>query len=230
MKARLLKLREKVDAMSVRERALLFGAVAAVLAFVFYSALLDPLFIRQKSLRSTISQQQNNVQGIDDEITATVQAYAIDPDLPNKTRLAALKAASERLSENLRAVQTGLVPPERIAPLLGSILEANGKLRLVSLKSLPVSSLTGPLEDASKTPAAAPAPAPASDARSIYRHGVEVSVRGNYLDMINYMDALEAMPTQLFWGKAHLEVEEYPTARLTLTLYTLSLDKKWMKL
>jgi MSHA biogenesis protein MshJ len=55
-------------------------------------------------------------------------------------------------------------------------------------------------------------------------------VRGNYLDMLNYMAALEAMPTQLFWGKAELQVEEYPGARLTLTLYTLSLDAQWMKL
>jgi MSHA biogenesis protein MshJ len=44
------------------------------------------------------------------------------------------------------------------------------------------------------------------------------------------MDALEAMPTQLFWGRAELQVEEYPDARLTLTLYTLSLDRKWIKL
>ncbi|MDL2353629.1 MAG: hypothetical protein QFF03_00065, partial [Pseudomonadota bacterium] len=64
----------------------------------------------------------------------------------------------------------------------------------------------------------------------LYRHGVELTVRGNYLDMVNYMDALEAMPTQLFWGRAELHVDEYPNARLALTLYTLSLDKKWMKL
>jgi MSHA biogenesis protein MshJ len=55
-------------------------------------------------------------------------------------------------------------------------------------------------------------------------------VRGNYLDMIDYMNALETLPTQLFWGGAQLVVEEYPTSRLTLTLYTLSLDPKWLKL
>ncbi|WP_229425003.1 hypothetical protein [Massilia sp. Se16.2.3] len=64
----------------------------------------------------------------------------------------------------------------------------------------------------------------------LYRHGVEVTVRGNYLDMIGYMAALEAMPTQLFWGRAQLEAETWPDSRLTLTLYTLSLDAKWMKL
>jgi MSHA biogenesis protein MshJ len=55
-------------------------------------------------------------------------------------------------------------------------------------------------------------------------------VRGSYLDMVDYMTALESLPTQLFWGKAQLEVEDYPSVRLTLTLYTLSLDEKWMKL
>ena len=81
----------------------------------------------------------------------------------------------------------------------------------------------------------APAAAPAKDAAAkpadlLYRHGVEVTVRGNYLDMVDYMSALEAMPTRLFWGRAQLDVEEYPASRLTLTLHTLSLDRKWMKL
>ena len=64
----------------------------------------------------------------------------------------------------------------------------------------------------------------------LYRHGVELIVRGNYLDMVDYLDALEALPIQLFWTRAALEVEQYPNARLSLTVYTLSLDKKWMKL
>ena len=30
--------------------------------------------------------------------------------------------------------------------------------------------------------------------------------------------------------KAKLDAQQYPNSRLTLTLYTLSLDQKWMKL
>ncbi|MFS2219099.1 hypothetical protein ACCD08_31790, partial [Telluria sp. Tellsp104] len=86
--------------------------------------------------------------------------------------------------------------------------------------------------------AAAAAPAPAAPAPPpvvqspdlLYRHGVELTVRGSYLDMVDYMQALESLPTQLFWGKAQLDAEAYPNVRLTLTLYTLSLDPKWMKL
>jgi MSHA biogenesis protein MshJ len=64
----------------------------------------------------------------------------------------------------------------------------------------------------------------------VYTHGVEIVVDGTYLDMMNYMAALEAMPWQLFWGKAKLDVTSYPESRLALTVYTLSLDKKWLNL
>ncbi|HEX8610492.1 MAG TPA: hypothetical protein VF800_04325 [Telluria sp.] len=228
MKARLLKLQLKIDSLSVRERAILFGAAAGVIAFVLYALLLDPLFLRQKMLRSQISQQQNNMIGIDTEITATVQAAAIDPDQANRARLAAIKANSARLSENLRTVHNSLVAPERIAPLLERILKANSRLRMVGVKSLPVIPYNGSFEaDAAQAGAAVAA---AVSGRAIYAHGFEVTVRGNYLDMVNYMDAMEAMPAQLFWGKAQLEVDTYPEARLSLTIYTLSLDKKWMTL
>jgi MSHA biogenesis protein MshJ len=64
----------------------------------------------------------------------------------------------------------------------------------------------------------------------LYRHGVQVVLQGSYLDMVAYMESLERMPSQLFWGKAKLDAEDYPAARLTLTLYTLSLDTKWISL
>jgi len=92
------------------------------------------------------------------------------------------------------------------------------------LRTLPVEPLAGP---GAPAPAATPAPAAAP---LLYRHGIEVTVRGNYLDMVDYMSALDAMPTRMFWGRAQLDVEEYPAARLTLTLHTLSLDRQWMKL
>jgi MSHA biogenesis protein MshJ len=132
-------------------------------------------------------------------------------------------------------MQKGLVPPERIAPLLESILRANGRLKLVSLKTLPVTTLNDAAAQpaaptATAVPAGAATPPVVKSPDLLYRHGVELTVRGSYLDMVDYMHALETLPTQLFWGKAQLDAEAYPNVRLTLTLYTLSLDSKWMKL
>lgn len=229
MKARLLELMARIDALTLRERGLLFAAVAAVLVFVGHSMVLGPIYREQDLLRRQIGQQQNNLMGLDGEIAAKVQAYQVDPDAPAREKLQAIRQESAALGDSLLAMEHGLVPPERMAPLVDTILRANARLKLVSMRTLPVESMSSlGAQAAAVAPAATSGQAPSPVL--LYRHGVEVTVRGNYLDMVEYMSALEAMPTRLFWGRAQLDVEEYPSARLTLTLYTLSLDRKWMKL
>jgi MSHA biogenesis protein MshJ len=65
-------------------------------------------------------------------------------------------------------------------------------------------------------------------ADAVYKHGVEIVVQGSYPDMVDYLTDLESMPWQLFWANAKLNVDSYPKSSLTLTLFTLSLDKKWL--
>jgi MSHA biogenesis protein MshJ len=232
MKQRWLKLAARVDAMSQRERIMVFAGTAAALVFVAQMSVIGPLLRKQELLRSQVVQQQNNIAGINAEITDKLKAAEADPDAPARARLGETRAESARLGESLRAMQQGLVPPERVAPLLESILRANGRLKMVSVRTLPVEPLSGIGERKGAGGALPEAAAVKGQARRelLFRHGVEVTVRGSYLDMVDYMTALEALPTQLFWGKAQLEVEEYPSVRLTLTLFTLSLDEKWMKL
>jgi MSHA biogenesis protein MshJ len=249
MKQQWLTFAARVDALSQRERILSFAASAALLVFAVHMLAIGPLLRKQELLRSLVIQQQNNIVGINQQIAQKLQEAEADPDAPARARLAAVRGESGRLGESLRSMQKGLVAPERVAPLLESILRANGRLKMVSVRTLPVEPLSsigarkgagGALPGAGgalpNPDAAAATPAPAATSSNtakrdlLFRHGVEVTVRGSYLDMVDYMTALESLPTQLFWGKAQLDVEEYPSVRLTLTLYTLSLDEKWMKL
>jgi len=242
MKRRWLQFTARVEALQPRERIMAFGAAVVVLVFLANTLVFAPLSRKEATLRSTLQQQRIAVDGIAADIEGKARAYGNDPNEVLRKRLGELRAETARTSDELRTMQKGLVPPERIAPLLETILRANGRLKLVSLKTLPATTLA---DGSTPAPApgapATPAPAPASGAPLapppivkspdlLYRHGVELTVRGSYLDMVDYMHALETLPTQLFWGKAQLDAEEYPNVRLTLTLYTLSLDPKWMKL
>lgn len=239
MKRRWLQFKARVEALQPRERIMAFGAVVVVLVFLANALVFNPLARKEATLRSTLVTQRAAVDGVAADIEAKARAYANDPNEALRKRLGELRAETARMSDDLRTMQKGLVPPERIAPLLESILRANGRLKLVSLKTLPVTTLAdgaAPAPAGGASAPAAPAPqnaAPAAAIKSpdlLYRHGVELTVRGSYLDMVDYMQALETLPTQLFWGKAQLDAEAYPNVRLTLTLYTLSLDPKWMKL
>ena len=232
-----IKLSTKLDALTLRERAMVFVAATGAILFLLYTLAVEPMLTRQKVLLAQIKQQQNQVAGIDLEITAKAQGFNLDPDAQERARLQSTRAEIDRISAGLLAVQKGLVAPEKIAPLLENLLRGHGKLRLMALKTLPVTGMNETLAPAVQTaPSAPPAanqptqPAPPKARELLYRHGVEIVLQGSYLDMVTYMDALEALPVQLFWGKASLDAQEYPNSRLTLTLYTLSLDQKWMKL
>jgi len=235
MKAQLAQLKQlqaRIDALSLRERAMVMAAAAAVIFFAGNTLVLAPIAAEQARLRAQLAEQREAMVAIDNEIAARVAGFQIDPDAPARARLNAVNQELGQLGQQLLAIEHGLVPPERMAPLLETILRANGKLQLVSMRTLPVEPLSGP-------PGSKPAPTPAAPDETttvkappplLYRHGVEVTVRGNYLDMVDYMGALEAMPTRMFWGRAVLDVDAYPAAHLTLTLHTLSLDRQWIKL
>lgn len=233
IKQRWQVLAARIDALSQRERLMVFAALLAVLAFAAQFIVFGPQQRKQDLLRAQIARQHSDIENVNGQIVQTLHAAEADPDAPLRERLAAVRGETERLSGELRAMQRGLVPPERIAPLLESILRANGRLKLVSVRTLPVdplSALGAGAEQGAAVASTSAAPMAAKGPELLFRHGVELTVRGSYLDMVDYMSALEALPTQLFWGRAQLDVEDYPTVRLTLTLYTLSLDQKWMKL
>jgi MSHA biogenesis protein MshJ len=230
-----IKLSTRLDAMTLRERAMVFTAVVAGILFLIYTVSAEPLLKKQSALQLQIKQQQNQITGIDQEIVAKAQGFKVDPDAATREQLNAVRRDIDATSNSLMAVQKGLVAPDKIAPLLEHLLRGNGRLKLISLKTLPVTGLNEAAKPAAaQTPVPAPTPAgqpaPAKPRELLYRHGVEIVVQGSYLDMVNYMAALESLPVQLFWGKANLDAQQYPNSRLTLTLYTLSLDQKWMKL
>lgn len=219
MKELWAKLSSRVDGMTLRERVAVFLAAVAVTLFLVNATVLEPLFARNKVLAGEIRQQNQQIDAVNSEVEMRMAAFAANPDLPLQKKLAELNLAAARMTESLRTMQHGLVAPERMGDLLQQLLRSNGKLKLVSLRTLPTSGLGG-----------GEAKAAPGQRELLYRHGVEVVLQGGYLDMLQYMEALERSPQQLFWGRAQLDARNYPASTLTLTLYTLSLDEKWMTL
>ena len=235
LKARWQSLAERVDAMSLRERALIFLAVAMVLIVLVNTMLIDPLLTRHKKLQQQIAQTQEKTSAMQRQIQTLVNSWNVDPDVALRARLAQLREQSERTGKTLEDIQSGLVPPQRMSVLLEDILKHNRSLRLVALKTLPVTVLGEPdTAAAGKTPGKDDKPAqaqkPATPESLVYKHGVEITLEGSYLDLLRYLTEIESLPWHMFWGKADLDVEKYPKVTLTLRLYTLSLDKAWLAL
>lgn len=216
--------RGKIDGMSLRERAMIFLAAAFVVVALVNTALLDPLLAKQKALSAQVVQQQEKMKESQAQVQGLLQARRDDQHSPLRTRLAQLKRQLQEQDGYLQSRRDRLVEPDKMANLLEQVLNKNDKLQLVELKTLPASPLVEkPQPSAADLPAGQPDPQ-----KQVFKHGIQITVRGGYLDMLRYLAALEKMPAQMFWGEVSFSVDKYPDAVLTLTLYTLSLDKTWL--
>jgi len=212
----------RVDGMSLRERALIFAAAAFAVISLINTLFLDPLLAEQKRLSSQVVQQQEKMKEIQAQLAALLQAKQGDKDAPQRQRIAQLREQLAQGDAFLKETQDKLVPPEKMAQLLEQVLGKNTHLQLLALDTLPVALFIEPDADAAQKAVAVE--------KQIYKHGVQLTVRGSYADLLQYLRALEALPTQMFWGMAKMQVAKYPDAELTLTLYTLSMDKKWLQI
>ena len=231
------RVRAAIDDMSLRERAMIFVAAAFVVIALMEVMLLDPLLARQKILSTQVVQQQEKMKELQAQMQNLLQAKRDDEHSPLRDRLAQLKQQLQQQDGYLQSRRDRLVEPDKMADLLRQVLNKNGRLQLIELQTLPVSLLIEkPQADSAAQATAANLPdgqkqdgqkQPGAQ-KQIFKHGVRITVRGGYLDLLRYVTALEKMPAQMFWGEASLNVEKYPDGVFTLTVYTLSLDKTWL--
>jgi MSHA biogenesis protein MshJ len=225
MKQRLQKYADGIDAMALRERAMFFGAVALVLMTLLQVFLLNPVLSRRNQLSAQIAQQEDETKAIQAQIQTLVRPNAPDQDALNRDRLRSLREQMAQLDRQFEQQQQQFVAPEKMAAMLDNMIGKNRKLQLISLRTLPG---TGISPGAGAPTGIAGGPARADGAREVFRHTVELSVRGSFFDLLDYLVALERMPQRVFWDGFELNVAQYPQSVLKLTIYTLSPEKSWL--
>lgn len=230
MKQHWIKFAGRIDAMKLRERTLIFLMAAAVLVALVNSLLLDPMRQKETRLSQQLQQDQDRIAEIHTQVQNLAQGRGNDPAAANRNRQKTLQQEIGQADEALKAMRKGLVQPDRMTALLEDILQREGQLQLVSLKTLPASGVLEGAAAKDKSGQEAKPEAKKEVAGQVYKHGVELVVRGSYADLQRYLTRLEGLPWQMFWGQAELKAEEYPQSVLTLTLYTLSLDKTWLSI
>lgn len=220
----------KFDAMSLRERALVLIAALALIGLLGETAFVEPLLARQKAHRQQIDRQSAELSVVQTQIAA-LQPRLKDPDAGSRAALAQARNEIAAIDARLKGMEKTLVAPDEVAALLEDILKHNRGLKLVALRTLPVSALVERKDGKPDMNAKDGKEArldPAGTEASIFKHGVEITVQGSYGELLAYLSQLEHLPQQMFWSKVRLKVDEYPKTTLSLTVYTLSLDKAWL--
>ncbi len=239
MKALFLRLTASFDARARRERYLIALALLGGVALIVWSALIDPAHMRRVAAERGLVEQRAQLAALAAQAQA-LQAPGQTPEGQAAAELAQLRQQLDALNARYRALDGSLVAPQQVASLLEELLGRQGGLRLLSLRTLPVAPVLGAKDAAAaklaipaagaggKSASGADAVASAGAAAGLYKHGVEIRLEGGYAELVAYLERLEKSPRKLLWNSVTLSAENHPRLVLTLTVFTLSLDRTWL--
>jgi MSHA biogenesis protein MshJ len=233
MKAKVLQWIQRFEALGPREQGLVVLGAPLLLLALAEVLVFDPSrkqavdAVKQAELRRT-------------ELTALQATLAAQPAASLVPAADQLQAQRDALRSELGMLQDAVAGMDK--PLdWGAIVRASASgtpgLVLTQLKTLPTEVVYSPATLKAAASASAPmakasAPANAASARSpadvpalsntIYRHRVELSIKGNFDALLGFLRTLQRLPGDLRWDRMQLNVANYPQATVQLTLSTLS--------
>jgi MSHA biogenesis protein MshJ len=215
-------LREKFDALSLRERFMLLLALLAVLYQVADMLVLGGQYAELKQLQAQTAQQRQSLSQVVLQVAEMTQSLRNDPNQPVRERHRRIQRRVDEKTGRLQALADKLMAPRRMAATLEQMLAQQGGLQLLSLSTReprllnePAEKNDGQLEEASGT-------------FPVYVHSFVVEFEGSYFATLDYLEALEALDARFYWDRVEFRVAEYPRSRVLLELHTLSLSEDWI--
>jgi MSHA biogenesis protein MshJ len=219
------KLARRFDALNARERLMVFAAGVAIIAGLAFMLAIDGALTKQKLLEARAQKARNDLAQLQHQNADLSRLLTQDPDAQANQRIEELKRRLGGYDNELRGVQQGLVPPRQMVKVLEDMLNRDARVRLLKLRTLPVSAL---VDSATGSVASASAKAAPTGKNLVYKHGLELTLEGSYLDLLDYQSKLEKLPWRMFFARTTINSVDYPKVFMTVTLYTLSLEEAWL--
>ena len=211
------KLSIKFLKVSLREQLLILFCGLAVVIFLMYTFLLGPVLDSSEKLQQNSVSAQKELTTLVRQVSNLYDKIKTDPNEPVRERIEILKGQIQNITEQFEAQTINLVPANKMASILESVLAGSKGLKLIELQSI------------APTPILLEQPKEGEEPKAgIYRHGVKLVFEGNYFDIQRYLEKIELLPWQFYWQKFDYLVGDYPTASVELEIYTLSTNKAFI--
>jgi MSHA biogenesis protein MshJ len=220
---RLTRAAESVDRLSLRERLFLFAAGLFVVGGLWQAVLAAPLETRERIANEKVVALEGRLGELDVALNAA--AVGVTEGMPDQLeRVRALRTSVAARDEELRVFATDLVDPKQMRAVLEELLRRQRGLTLVSASNRPAQLVIEEHEAAENEGASAEP----SDAPKLYRHSFVLRLRGDYLEVLRYLEDVERLPWRIYWSRLELVIDAYPVNDVVLEVATLSFDEEWI--
>ena len=212
---------EKIDSRILRERALIFITLLAVV-FLLWNFLVQVNFDRErKVLQAEAEKISSEQRSLETQISTLAMAMASDPAIAKNNQINKLNSEISVVEERLSGLSQGLISAEKLPKVLEEVLLRTASVKLLQVRTLAASELqlavaTTDVNSAGKAN---------SGGTGVYKHGVLIRVAGSYSELIQLMTEIEALQWKFYWESLDYTVKQYPNAEIDLRVFTLSSEE-----
>jgi len=215
MKKLLGQLQARVDALALRERALVFLAGTAVLFMLWNLLMFNPQHAERQALTLQMQAVQQKLDFQTQEATVLAQLVGSGTDQGKIQRLAELAKQSSTLNSALSELTVSLVPAADLLDVLKDVLRQSNKLNIKRIESLPPQELklTGVKSSGGL------------EVTGVISHAVVLKLEGDYFELLRYLQGLEQLPWRFYWDSLNYRVSDYPVGNIELKVSTLTMQE-----
>ncbi|WP_417568408.1 MSHA biogenesis protein MshJ [Marinobacter sp.] len=210
----------------IRERALLLVTALVVLIFVGWEFAVTPLQQQNQGLENRIQTLSASRDDLLAQQQMLSQQLATDPSRVLRNQLAARQQRLDRLNRQISDTTGQLIAPKAMVALLRDILAAQESLVLQGMELKTPTPVFAPAADPQSPPerkAQNERPEPL-----LFAHDVEMRIKGSYLNVLSYLERLEALDERLAWVMLEYSAGDWPAGEAVIRVRTLSLDQAWL--
>lgn len=220
MKLNLRQLDKKFATLSRRERWIIALIAAALLVAVLQLLIVDVLSQKQQKRKQELEQLSTQMERMQQDIKILTFALQVGPDREERQRIIDLELDINRVRTRLMGELDKLVAAEQVPNLMKEMLVLERKVKLVSLKNLPVEKLVEQKRSKNQI----------RGRSGLYKHSFEMVVRGRYLDVYQFLMKVQNASWQFFWDEMDYKVNNFPLAEVKFVVSTLSTNEAWIGL
>ena len=229
----LRSLQNRIDALTLRERAIVLAAILLAVYFIFETFVIEPINLSQKAVQSKIAQTNKEIAAFNGQMQKLLAASPGNQQQKDRQEAQRLKQEQAGIDRELQEATASLVAPQQMAKLLEKVLAQTNGLRLGKVTSLGSSPLLLQGQSAGKSDNNSPREegnkvSHDASVETVYKHGLRIEFNGDFFATLDYLRKLEKLEWNFFWDNIKFQVKDYPEATSVLTLYTISLNKNWI--
>lgn len=202
---------KKFMGLSLRERVLVALVGLSLIIAPCYFSVLDRNLIENEKLSFEIKNLEDDYKNKQDELLAWQSKVTQDPNEIMRRDIEKIEKDIALLDAVLNSETANLLDASEMTKVLTSILRTEKNIQILSVKSVQPEVLIK------------------KDEAQLYKHGISMVVRGRYLDIMNYLSSLETLDKNFYWDSLELNVDKYPYSIVTIEIYTLSVNKDFIR-